>query len=174
MRESVASVTLLPRSHRYVIEPRPPPVVKSYHSSSRLRLPMLRSLAYLVLFTGLIASASEYPSLPTASPAPDFTLPGVDGQVHRLKDYAAAEILAIVFTCNSCPQSMLAEEQIEKLYRAHKDKSFALLAINPNNPAAVRLEDQQDSDNWRYVRRHEQAKTHRFRKKFQPSRLHAV
>jgi len=47
---------------------------------------------------------TTHPILAVGSPAPDFSLPGVDGRVHRLADYAASPVLVVVFTCTSCAQ----------------------------------------------------------------------
>jgi peroxiredoxin len=83
----------------------------------------------------------EHPILAIGSPAPDFALPGVDGRTHRLGDYAKAKILAIVFECNHCPVSQLYESRIEKLYKDYRDKGVAFVAINPNNPKSIRLNE---------------------------------
>jgi peroxiredoxin len=83
----------------------------------------------------------EHPILPIGSPAPDFALPGVDGKTHKLSDYASATILAVVFECNHCPVSQLYESRIEKLYRDYKNKGVAFVAINPNNPKSIRLNE---------------------------------
>lgn len=83
----------------------------------------------------------EHPILSIGSPAPDFALPGVDGKTHKLSDYASAKILAIVFECNHCPVSQLYESRIEKLYRDYKNKGVAFVAINPNNPKSIRLNE---------------------------------
>jgi len=83
----------------------------------------------------------EHPILPIGSPAPDFALPGVDGKTHKLSDYASAKILAVVFECNHCPVSQLYESRIEKLYREYKNKGVAFVAINPNNPKSIRLNE---------------------------------
>jgi peroxiredoxin len=83
----------------------------------------------------------EHPILAIGSPAPDFALPGVDGKVHRLSEYAGAKILAVVFECNHCPVSQLYESRIEKLYRDYKGKGVAFVAINPNNPKSIRLNE---------------------------------
>ena len=72
--------------------------------------------------------------LAIGAPAPDFALPGVDGKIHKLSEYAGAKILAVVFQCNHCPTSQLYESRIEKLYNDYKDKGLTLVAINPNNP----------------------------------------
>jgi peroxiredoxin len=83
----------------------------------------------------------EHPILAIGSPAPDFALPGVDGKIHKLADYSSAKILAVVFECNHCPVSQLYESRIEKLYREYKNKSVAFVAINPNNPKSIRLNE---------------------------------
>jgi len=83
----------------------------------------------------------EHPILPIGSPAPDFALPGVDGKIHKLSDYASAKFLAIVFECNHCPVSQLYESRIEKLYRDYRNKGVAFVAINPNNPKSIRLNE---------------------------------
>jgi len=83
----------------------------------------------------------DHPILAIGSPAPDFALPGVDGKVHTLSEYAAAKILAIVFESNHCPTSQLYEGRIEKLYEDYRSKGVTLVAINPNNPGAIRLDE---------------------------------
>jgi peroxiredoxin len=88
----------------------------------------------------------EHPILPIGSPAPDFALPGIDGKVHKLSEYARAKILAIVFECNHCPMSQLYEGRIDKLYKAYRDKGVAFVAINPNNPKSIRLNEQGYTD----------------------------
>jgi thiol-disulfide isomerase/thioredoxin len=85
-------------------------------------------------------------TLAIGAPAPAFSLPGVDGKTHKLSDYRRAKVLAIVFQCNSCPVSQLYEGRIEKLYQDYGKKGVALVAINPNNPNATRLDEQAYSD----------------------------
>jgi thiol-disulfide isomerase/thioredoxin len=82
-----------------------------------------------------------YPTLAIGSPAPDFALPGIDGQVHKLTDYSGSRLLVIVFTCNHCPTAQLYENRIKKLADDYRGKSVALVAIEPNDPDAVRLDE---------------------------------
>ena len=82
-----------------------------------------------------------HPVLAIGSPAPDFSLPGVDGKTHTLSEYAGAKVLAIVFDCNHCPQSHLYESRIHKLYDDYRDKGVALVAVSPDNPASVHYAD---------------------------------
>jgi thiol-disulfide isomerase/thioredoxin len=55
-------------------------------------------------------------------------------------------VLAIVFECNHCPVSQLYEGRIEKLYKEYRSKGVALVAINPNNPKSIRLNEQGYTD----------------------------
>jgi peroxiredoxin len=88
----------------------------------------------------------DHPILPIGSPAPDFSLPGIDGRMHRLSDYSSAKVLAVVFESNHCPMSILYEERIRKIHEDYRSKGVALVAINPNNPGAVRLDEQGYTD----------------------------
>ncbi len=83
----------------------------------------------------------EHPVLPIGSPLPDFALPGVDGKTHKVSEYLGTKVLALVFESNHCPVSQLYEGRIEKLYEDYRQKGVTLVAINPNNPKTVRLDE---------------------------------
>src|SRR5258707_3311662 len=95
---------------------------------------------FAVLFFSL-AQAANPPMLKIGAKAPDFNLPGVDGKTYSLKDFADAKILVVIFTCNHCPTAQAYEDRIIKLHADFKDKGVALVAISPNDPAAVRLDE---------------------------------
>jgi thiol-disulfide isomerase/thioredoxin len=80
-------------------------------------------------------------TLPIGAEAPDFNLPGVDGRSYTLKDFGGARVLVVVFTCNHCPTAQAYEDRIIKLQADYKDKGVALVAISPNDPLAVRLDE---------------------------------
>jgi peroxiredoxin len=90
--------------------------------------------------------AETHPILAVGSAAPDFVLPGVDGKVHRLADYAASPVLAVVFTCNHCPIAQLYEQRIQRLYDDYRDKGVAVVAIQPNAPEALRIDELDSAD----------------------------
>src|SRR5579862_9218058 len=108
-------------------------------------LALLSLLLLLLLGTLLsvsaVAAGDEHPTLAIGSVAPDFCLPGVDGQTHCLKDYAASKVLVIAFICNHCPTSQLYETRIKQLATDYKDKGVAVVAIEPNNSDAVKLSE---------------------------------
>ncbi len=94
----------------------------------------------LVSMTALRA-ADVHPTLAIGAKAPDFCLPGIDGKTHCLKDYASAKVLVIVFTCNHCPTAQLYETRLKKLTADYRDRGVAVVAIEPNDPNAVRLDE---------------------------------
>lgn len=105
------------------------------------RLPLLVAAALLLLCTAALAQPAGFHPLEIGGAAPDFRLPGVDGKEHALADFAKAKLLAIVFTCNHCPTAQAYEERIKSLHADYKDKGVALVAISPNDPLAVRLDE---------------------------------
>jgi peroxiredoxin len=101
----------------------------------------------LVFLLSLSAAAAEnHPILPLGSPAPDFVLPGTDGNIHRLSDYASSPILVVVFTCNHCPIAQMYEQRIQSLAADYNDRGVALVAIQPNDPKALRIDELDSSD----------------------------
>jgi peroxiredoxin len=103
----------------------------------------IRWLLFLgvVFVHGVALVAKEVQTLEINSPAPDFELPGVDGKTYRLADFADAKLLVVIFTCNHCPTAQAYEQRIKKLYDDYHDKDVALVAISPNDPRAVRLDE---------------------------------
>jgi peroxiredoxin len=96
-----------------------------------------RPLVFVVMLLGLAPACPLLygaETLPINSLAPDFRLPGVDGKTYTLDSFKDAEVLVIVFTCNHCPAAD---------YRSRK---VALVAISPNDPQAVRLDELGYSD----------------------------
>ncbi len=100
----------------------------------------------LLCLASLRAEDGGHPSLPIGSPAPDFDLPGVDGKRHTLAEYSKARVLAIIFTCDHCPTAQAYEDRIMDLARDYQSKGVAIVAVSPNSPAAVRLDELGYSD----------------------------
>ena len=90
--------------------------------------------------------ADDSSHLAIGAAAPEFSLPGVDGKTHALKDHAGSRVLAVVFTGNSCPESQRAEARIKKLHEDYRNRGVAVVAINPHAPAAMPLADLGYSD----------------------------
>jgi peroxiredoxin len=89
----------------------------------------------------VVAAEPEVRTLDIGAAAPDFKLPGIDGREYTLEDFAAAKVLVLIFTCNHCPTAQAYEDRILKLHADYKDRGVAMVAINPNDPQAVRLDE---------------------------------
>jgi peroxiredoxin len=107
---------------------------------------MWKLLVVLFLSLGVASAEEVHPILALGSPAPDFALPGVDGQVHKLSDYASSPVLVVVFTCNHCPIAQMYERRIQQLAADYKNKGVAVVAIQPNDPQAIRIDELDSSD----------------------------
>lgn len=107
----------------------------------------MTGVAVVLCAVGLGWSATKkIEPLKIGQKAPFFSLPGVDGRKHRLTDFARADILVVIFTCNHCPTAQAYEERIKKLAADYKSKGVAVVAISPNDPKAVRLDELGYSD----------------------------
>ena len=87
-----------------------------------------------------------FTQLATGDPAPDFDLPGVDDKNHTLASFADSKVLMVVFTCNHCPTAQAYEVRLNQMVTDYADKGLALVAISPNDPQAVRLDELGYSD----------------------------
>jgi peroxiredoxin len=107
---------------------------------------MWKLLVVLFITLGPASAQEIHPILALGSAAPDFALAGVDGQTHRLSDYASSPILVVVFTCNHCPIAQMYERRIQQLANDYKDKGVAVVAIQPNDPQAIQIAELDSSD----------------------------
>jgi peroxiredoxin len=101
----------------------------------------MRFAALFLLAAAFVFGDEPHAILPIGSAAPDFALTGIDGKVHHLADYSKSKILVLVFTCNHCPTAQLYEGRIQKLADDYRAKDVTLVAIQPNNAKAVRLDE---------------------------------
>jgi peroxiredoxin len=88
-----------------------------------------------------LAEDQLYKTLEIGQPAPNFSLMGVDDKVHALKDFSSAKVLVIIFTANHCPTAQAYEDRIIQLVKDYSDKGVAVVAISPNDPKAVHLNE---------------------------------
>lgn len=102
---------------------------------------LMLAAALLVMGVACFAGDKRIETLSSGASAPDFNLPGVDGKMHRLGDYADAKVLVVIFTCNHCPAAQAYEGRITKLAADYRGKGVAVVAISPNDPLAIRLDE---------------------------------
>ena len=66
--------------------------------------------------------------------APDFSLPGADGETYSLADFADREALLITFTCNHCPYAKAKIDALNGIAASYDE--VAVVGINPNDAEA--------------------------------------
>jgi peroxiredoxin len=64
--------------------------------------------------------------------APDFNLPGVDGQNYSLDSFKDARVLVIAWSCNHCPYVIGSEDRMKQFFDTYSIRGVAFVAINSN------------------------------------------
>ena len=118
------------------------------HVPVRLRRHSALALAgSLVLTFGMrlpVAAAGDaaHPvTLAIGSPAPDFSLPGIDGRTYTLASFKGSKALVVIFTAVHCPTAEIYEGRIKRLVADYQGRGVAFVAIQPNSPKALRLDE---------------------------------
>ncbi|MDX1961812.1 MAG: thioredoxin family protein [Pirellulales bacterium] len=107
----------------------------------------------LACFLPLVARAVEPQAvafnevLKIGDAAPDWSkLTGIDGHEHALAEYAASEVVVLVFTCVTCPTAADYEARIQALIQTHGQipagqdhPRVRVIAINSNQGEADSL-----------------------------------
>jgi len=65
--------------------------------------------------------------------APQFDLPGVDGQNHTLDSYADIDALVLVQSCNHCPYVQAWEGRLSAIASDYADRGVRVVAVNSND-----------------------------------------
>jgi len=81
----------------------------------------------------MVALDSKEDALDRGEVAPEFELPGVDGETHSLDDFADHEAVLLVFTCNHCPYAQAKFDELNAL--ADEYDEVAVVGVNPNDAA---------------------------------------
>ena len=102
--------------------------------------------AVLPAFSYAQTSHPEPQTLAIGSTAPDFSLPGIDGKTYSLKDFDAASVLVVIFSCNHCPTAQAYEDRIMELVNDYKTKGVKVVVISSTSVKALNLSEMDYSD----------------------------
>ena len=109
-----------------------------YSKNTRAVIMLIMTLFYTAIN---LQAQADHPTLHIGQMAPDFLLPGIDGKDYSLKDFDDNKFLVIIFTCNHCPTAQSYEDRIIQLVDDYQGKGVGFLAVSPNDPLAVRLDE---------------------------------
>ncbi|MEY3051514.1 MAG: hypothetical protein RLY31_1299 [Bacteroidota bacterium] len=83
-------------------------------------------------------ASTDSKGLEPGDTAPDFSLRNVDGRMVSLASLATDQPgingFIVVFTCNTCPYSVMYEDRIIDLHQTYASKGWPVVAIQPNDP----------------------------------------
>ncbi|MBI5414787.1 thioredoxin family protein [Candidatus Peregrinibacteria bacterium] len=67
------------------------------------------------------------------SPAQDFSLSGIDGNVYSLKSFTEAKALVVIFMCNHCPYVQAVLSRLNTFSDEFSKKGVQFIGINAND-----------------------------------------
>jgi thiol-disulfide isomerase/thioredoxin len=103
---------------------------------------LISFVCFLFVSVGAANATTDPTPLAIGSPAPDFSLPSAtDGKTYTLNDFKDSKVLVVIFTCNHCPTAQAYEDRIKQLASDYNKKGATIIAISPNDPLSVRLDE---------------------------------
>jgi peroxiredoxin len=69
--------------------------------------------------------------VPIGTPAPDFSLPDLDGHLHTRADYADGPGLLVIFACNHCPYVRHLEAKLGEVLGTSTIPTVAICTMMP-------------------------------------------
>ena len=96
---------------------------------SRFRTSIFIGLVGLCL-TQTLPAGEFNPVLSIGDSAPTWKeLPATDGKSYAFENFKDADVMVVVFTCNSCPYSVDYEDRIIKLAKHYQTSKESILVV---------------------------------------------
>ncbi len=86
-------------------------------------------LAVLLLVSAISFSCKKNPGPQVGRPAPEFTLPDLEGRPHSLSEFRG-RVVVLNYWATWCPPCIEEMPSLEKLHRALSDKGLAIVAVS--------------------------------------------
>jgi peroxiredoxin len=71
--------------------------------------------------------------VPLGTPAPEFTLPSVDGRKVSLSDFDGAPALLVIFLSNHCPYVRRIEAGLGSVIASYRERGLATVGVGSND-----------------------------------------
>ena len=117
---------------------------KEIQKDRRVSLQSMVIIVLIVILIGILIllqtkdtfyNPSDGSQLAKGLPAPNFSLPGLDGQMVRLTDYRGKVVLLNIWA-TWCPPCVEEMPSMEKLYQKLKGEGFEILAVSIDESGA--------------------------------------
>lgn len=99
------------------------------HNAFRRRLVMTALAAAATIFASSAWAAESMTPLDGKAPAPDFTLPDVDGNAVRLSDFRG-KVVIVNFWATWCPPCRFEMPSLQRAWEKLKDDGGAVIAVH--------------------------------------------
>jgi peroxiredoxin len=102
----------------------------------------------------LNAANADDTKLAIGDAAPNFSAAALDGSEVTLDSYKDADVIVLVFTCNSCPVAQGYEDRLIALSKKYQDQKVQVVAINNHfgeDIAAMKEHSEDQGLNFAYV-----------------------
>lgn len=106
-----------------------------------LRMKTLVFSCLLACLIPTVRAEEGLANLQIGDPAPDFSLPGIDGKMWSLADFKEGKVLVVFFTSNHCPTSHGAADRLKSFLADYRPRGMAFVAINPNHPEGLSIDE---------------------------------
>lgn len=106
-----------------------------------LRMKTLVFSCLLACLIPTVRAEEGLANLQIGDPAPDFSLPGIDGKTWTLADFKEGKVLVVFFTSNHCPTSHGAADRLKSFLADYRPRGMAFVAINPNHPEGLSIDE---------------------------------
>ncbi|MBL9157012.1 MAG: redoxin domain-containing protein [Verrucomicrobiales bacterium] len=106
-----------------------------------LRMKTLVFSCLLACLIPTVRAEEGLANLQIGDPAPDFSLPGIDGKTWTLADFEEGKVLVVFFTSNHCPTSHGAADRLKSFLADYRPRGMAFVAINPNHPEGLSIDE---------------------------------
>ena len=95
---------------------------------------MVHLKTFIFFLAIIFAPANQQSGIKVGDLAPNFNLKNVDGKMVSLDSSKDAKGYIVVFTCNTCPYSVMYEQRIIELHQKYAPIGYSVIAIQPNSP----------------------------------------
>ena len=99
------------------------------HNAFRRRLVMTALAAAATLFASAAWAAESMTPLDGKTPAPDFTLPDIDGNAVRLSDFRG-KVVIVNFWATWCPPCRFEMPSLQRAWEKLKDDGGVVIAVH--------------------------------------------
>jgi peroxiredoxin len=103
-------------------------------AAARLLVALALGLGGAVHAQGPDISGEQLKPIPSRPPAPEFALPDIDGEIHRLSDYRGRVVL-LNFWATWCPPCREEMPAMQRTWEQLRDEDFVILAVNVGEDA---------------------------------------